>query len=104
MGKTKAEAEAEKDGWEQYDKTFAPYPDEGDEDLFYRGKKPRKDENSKMNKLLVETNDRTISVFESQIRPVAHYFGEHPTAQTVRVLWIKDGNRILPEVQDTLEG
>jgi hypothetical protein len=96
--------EIEQSGWETYDKTYMPYPAEDDEDVFFRANAPVKDEHSKMNKLLVTTNDRTISVFESQIRPIARYFGEHPDEKAVRVYWVKEGDRILPEIQTKLEG
>jgi hypothetical protein len=91
-------------GWEPYDKTYMPYPAYDEEDIFFRKNAPTKDPNSKMNKLLVKTGDRTVSVFESQIRPIAKYFGEHPDEPAVRVVWVQDGDRILPQIQTKLEG
>jgi hypothetical protein len=94
----------DKTGWEAYDKTFYPYPQEGDEDVFFRKNAPIRDLDSKMNKLIVECGDRKISVFESQIRPIAKYLGEHPELPTVKVMWVQEGDRVLPRIQKKLEG
>jgi len=88
--------------WEEYDKVFYPFPKEDDVDTFYRAEKPTKDMSSKLNKLLLQTDSRIVSIFESQLRPIAHYFVTHPDEKQITVIWKSKEGRIFPMLQEAM--
>lgn len=84
--------------WNRY-KTRVPYPKDKDEHVILRTQKLDPDPRQS-GKILLGTDKRLISVWASQLAPIADYFGKNPKATEVKVIWqLQQDGKVIAVVQ-----